>query len=297
MNPRPTDESIPHCYPSGYAPHHAPSAPEKSESQVNAPERTPWYLTRWGRAIPGLRRLYYWLTETNGVFIPDLPSVEARALELGCAAGQFLEVLRSRGWTACGVELVAEPAAEARRRGFDVYTGTLEQARLPDEKFDATFAFNVIEHLADPLGTIRELHRVTKPGGWFIFSIPNAGSWEARVFGRYWADYELPRHLQHFTVKSIRQCLKQAGFDDVKVIHQRTIQGVIGSIGVAWSELFPRSRSGQTVRRWYRENPPLWIYLMTAAAIKPLVALFGSGRLTIVARKPARPSSGVIDPS
>jgi SAM-dependent methyltransferase len=293
MNPRPTAESLAACYPAGYSPHQpAENQPAESgdhaDSAPKPAQRTPWYLSRWARAIPGLRSLYYWLTDTNSVFIPDLPSENARAVELGCAAGRFLEVLRSRGWAAQGVELVPEPAAEARKHGFEVHVGTFEEAHLADATFDAAFAFKVIEHLADPLHTLQEFRRVLKPGGWFVFSIPNAGSWEARLFGRYWSDYELPRHLQHFTVDSIHQFLKKAGFTEVRVMHQRTVLGLIGSLGVVFSEWLPRSRIGPTLKRWYRENPPMWVYLMTAAVIKPIIAIFGSGRLTIVARKPER---------
>ena len=286
MNPRPTSQSIPACYPSIYLPHQPMTTSERTSGQLDVPARTPWYLSRWVRAIPGLRALYYWLTETGGDFFPDLPQGEARAVELGCAGGKFLEQLRIRGWNAQGVELMPEPVEEARRRGFDVRLGTLEQAGFPDKTFNAAFAFQVVEHLADPLGTLQEFHRIMKPDGWLVFSIPNAGSWESWLFGRYWSEYEYPRHLQHFTVQSISQSLTKAGFTDIRILHQRTIQGVLGSLGVMFSEKFPRSPIGPKLKQWYRENPPLWAYLSLAAVVKPLIMVFGSGRITVVARKP-----------
>ena len=287
MNPRPTADSIPACYPTGYVPHRPVVAKsELSTTEPTRPLRRPWYLSSWARGIPGLRRLYYWLVDTHAEFIPKRLVEQPRALELGCAGGRFLDRLRADGWVAQGVELMPEPAAQARGRGFEVHQGTLEDARLADSTFDAAFAFMVLEHLTDPLGTLLEFQRVLKPTGYLVFSIPNTGSWEAWLFGRYWSDHDLPRHLQHFTLKSIGQFLSKAGFTDVQVTHQRTVHPLFGSLGAVMSENFPRSKIGSTLKRWFWDNPPLGVYLSGAALIKLLVPILGSGRLTVVARKP-----------
>lgn len=296
MNPRPTDASIPDCYPKSYSPHQsvqtaAPMPPAGESGQTAPPAdkiqaaRHPWYLSRWARAIPGLRALYYWLCNTQAEVIPQCPPDSANALEIGCAGGKFLERLRGAGWNPQGVELMPEPAAEARARGFPVRQGTLEEARFPDAEFDAVFAWMVMEHLADPLATMQEVLRILKPGGWFAFSVPNTGSCEARLFGRYWSDHELPRHLQHFTVPSIKRFLRKAGFTEVRVIHQRTVYGLIGSLSVVWTNLFPMSKIGPKLQRWFLENPPLWAYLALSAVMKVTVPLLGSGRITVLARK------------
>ena len=220
MNPRPTAASIPDCYPVDYPPHRPEASGAPLSTTPDKPTRQPWYLSRWARAVPGLRKLYYWLTDTRGEFIPEITSDSARAVEVGCAGGKFLDALRTRGYKAQGVELMPEPVAAARQRGFEVYQGTLEQAAFPDATFEAAFAFMVLEHLQDPLGTLREFHRILKPNGWLEFSIPNTGSWEAWLFGRFWSDHELPRHLQHFTVNSIGKFLSKADFTEVRIIHQ-----------------------------------------------------------------------------
>lgn len=296
MNPRPTVESIPALYPKCYSPHQstqpAAAAPAGGASATTAPTaasrpaRQPWYLSKWARAIPGLRALYYWLCNTQAEVIPERPRDSARALEIGCAGGKFLERLRRAGWDAQGVELMPEPAAEARQRGFPVQLGMLEEAHYPDAEFDAVFAWMVLEHLTDPLASMQEILRILKPRGWFAFNIPNTGSWEARVFGRYWSDHELPRHFQHFTVPSIKRFLLKAGFTDVRVIHQRTVYGLIGSLSVVCKKLFPRSKVGPELQRWFLENPPLWVYLALSAVMKIIVPLLGSGRITVLARKP-----------
>lgn len=89
-----------------------------------------------------------------------------RLLDVGCSYGAFLQLAEQHGWEAHGVELSAGAAEFARReRGLRVTEGALEQTSFPDAYFQAVTMWDVIEHLEDPLSTLRVIKRILAPGG------------------------------------------------------------------------------------------------------------------------------------
>lgn len=283
LDPRPTPESIGRYYPREYGPYRLCSNEFHDPDDLTSQERR-GRLNRFLRSIPGLRAAVLWFIESRAEYIPEVTARERRALEVGCADGRFLEKLRSLGWQAQGVELSPQPAKRAADRGFEVNVGTLERASFPESRFDAVFAWMVVEHLHDPKGTLEEIHRILKPGGWFCFAVPNFGCWEPKVFRRYWHALESPRHLQHFTEASLRRLLGQTGFELVKLIHQRNAFNLVGSAGLWLRENVPRLRLGGRLIR-FTDNPSTWGVVALAPLAKLLAWIRQSGRLTVVARR------------
>jgi SAM-dependent methyltransferase len=269
-------------YPTDYGPYHA-EAPAPPIIDTAVTSKPPWYLSRPVRAVPGLRRLYYWLTRSDSTWVPPRPAQRARALELGCSDGRFLEELGRAGWDAVGVEPSVEPARRAQQRGLVVHPGTLESGTFPARSFDACFAWMVIEHLHDPLAALRELRRLLADDGWLVFSVPNFGCWERCIFGRHWLDLDVPRHLQHFRPQTVRRLLSAAGFRPERIIHQRNVLGLIGSLGLWLCERRPQSSFG-TVCVQFTHHPRMWPQLMLAPLARLLAALRQGGRLTVIAR-------------
>ena len=283
MNPRPTLETIGLCYPAVYAPHLDSGASAAEVVPTDSVSKTPWYLSPWGRRIPGLRRLYYWLADSQAEYIPAVETSPKRALEIGCATGNFLQRLRGEGWDATGVEPAAGPASHPIRQGFDVHVGTLESAAFADASFDAVFAWMVIEHLQEPKQTLREIQRILQPGGCFAFSVPNFACWERRLFGRCWHALDLPRHLQHFTPPVLRTMLADTGFEVVRILHQRNLLNVVGSSGIALRRQFPRRKLGQELID-FTDQPTMWWQLAMAPLAKLLACIHQGGHLTVIAR-------------
>ncbi len=145
-------------------------------------------------------------------------------LDVGCATGDFLETMRTYpGWQVSGVELSEVASQYARERlGLDVRTGTLQAAGYAPESFDAITLWNVIEHLTDPAAELREMNRLLRPGGLLVFTTPNLGSLDARVFGRYWIGYELPRHFYVFSRDTVNKLLAATGF---RLVETRALYG------------------------------------------------------------------------
>lgn len=136
----------------------------------------------------------------------------APLLDVGCGDGRLLDHLRRLGWDAEGVEPDPVAAEAARGRGLEVTTGTLEEASYPSGHFAAVTLSHVIEHLVDPSTTLREVHRVLRPGGSLVAITPNADSVLHRAFGPYWFHLDPPRHLLIHTPASLRHLLEDAGF-------------------------------------------------------------------------------------
>ena len=137
-----------------------------------------------------------------------------RLLDVGCSTGLFLNAMRAFGWDVEGVELSEFAANYAREQfGLKVATGTLEEALLPGESFDVVTLYDVLEHVIDPKSTLREIHRILKPGGMILLSLPNPDSFEAKLFGSSWVGWDRPRHLHIFSASVLRRYLVEAGFD------------------------------------------------------------------------------------
>lgn len=297
MNPRPTEETIAACYPDNYGPHqNLPTAARDAETSAGQTTKVsrPWYLKYLPlRHVPGLQRLYLWLLDDRSQWQPERPPSNGEppsAFELGCAAGAYLLQLQQQGWKVTGVEPGNQPAEAARRAGLDVRTGTLDSVEVPAGAYDFAASWMVIEHVPSPRQTLTDLFQVLRPGGTLAISVPNAGSWESRFFGSAWDAWDLPRHLHHFSPRSIRRLLQQCGFDDVSIIHQRNALNIIGSLGILLTRRHPDSRWGHWLLT-YPHAPRLWLQLLLVPLTFGLAFLRQGGRLTIVARRPAAPNS------
>ena len=134
-------------------------------------------------------------------------------LDVGCGRGDLGAALVSQGWRVAGVDPSAGAVAFARARGVDAQTGTLETVDYDEQSFDAVVMRHSLEHVPDPVADLKRIHRLLKPGGLLVVSLPNFDSWERRRFGSAWFHLDLPRHRTHFGPRSLRLALEKSGFD------------------------------------------------------------------------------------
>jgi SAM-dependent methyltransferase len=146
-----------------------------------------------------------------------LPTDEVRALDVGCAAGFFLEVAQEAGWCAEGVEFSAYMSEYAREElHLNVQTGTIEDADLPDGAFNLITMWDVIEHLTDPKRALRRASRLLKAGGIIAISTGDISGATARIYGRRWDLLAPPGHLFYFSRKTLFAMLRQTGFEPLE---------------------------------------------------------------------------------
>lgn len=136
-----------------------------------------------------------------------------KLLDIGCANGFFLAVARMSGWDCVGVELSDYAASFARERfKLDVRTGSLEQQKFPSKYFDAITMYDVIEHLYDPLDTVRRCHRLLSTQGRLIVSTMDMGCLYARLAGKRWPYISPEAHLFYFDRHSLTRLMYRANF-------------------------------------------------------------------------------------
>lgn len=136
-----------------------------------------------------------------------------RVLDVGCAYGYFLDIARAGGWEALGVELAHE-AAQAAQTAFDldVRAGTLHDAAFSDAAFDAVTLWDSLEHTLEPVEILAEVRRILRPGGCCFMTVPDAGTWIARLLGRHWFGYrKAGEHTFFFTRHTLRIALARVG--------------------------------------------------------------------------------------
>lgn len=160
-------------------------------------------------------------------------------LDLGCARGLFLQALESRGYRGFGTELSEHSARAARKRLGDerVHIGGLQSAGFDDAQFVAITAWQVFEHLPDPAATLRECHRILRPGGALLLAVPNIDSWQARWAGAEWFHLDVPRHLYHYSPDTLRRLLEQHGFEVEHTSHHNLEQNPFGLLQSALHRL------------------------------------------------------------
>lgn len=156
------------------------------------------------------------LSPAHALLLAAVPD-GSRVLDVGCASGYLGRILQQQGCTLTGIEADAEAAATAP---FRVVIGDLVDADLRAEvggPFDTILCGDVLEHLADPAGTLDWLAGLLAPGGIVVVSVPNIGHWTGRralVRGRFpQEDHGLfdRTHLRWFTRESARALVEGAG--------------------------------------------------------------------------------------
>lgn len=138
-------------------------------------------------------------------------------LDIGCSSGGFLGTM-GHAWKLHGIEMEESTAQRARiASGAEVFVGDAIDAPFPPASFDVITCFDVLEHVYSPRQLLTKILKWLKPDGFFYAMMPNIDSWESRLFGTYWFGLELPRHLSHFSPRSLRYLMNDFGFEEVCV--------------------------------------------------------------------------------
>ncbi|HZT08891.1 MAG TPA: class I SAM-dependent methyltransferase [Chloroflexota bacterium] len=139
-----------------------------------------------------------------------------RLLDVGSHLGVFVEVARDLGWDARGIELSHWAVGVAQKRGLPVTRGSIADLRDAEHSYDAVTMWDVVEHLPDPTGDVRHIHRLLRPGGLLAISTMDVDAPVARVLGRRWPWY-MQMHLSYFSRRTLARMVTAAGFQVVDV--------------------------------------------------------------------------------
>ncbi len=274
-NPRPTQETMAFYYPEDYGPH-------RNLPRETAPILPCTPVPFWKRLLRSVYHFVcYGMYRFHSENVPTLPP--GRMMEIGCGTGSYLGRMANKGWKVEGLEFSERAAQVARAAGFAVRTGPLEAVPDPGNRYDLIVGWMVLEHLHNPLLGLRKLRSWLSPGGWLVFSVPNAGSIEFRIFRDAWYALQLPSHLYHFTPRTVGMLLDRAGWRAEKIFHHRLVSNLVASTGYLLSDLGYDNRLAAALRDFpegqgrahYRVYP-----------LSYLLSVFGqTGRMTVWARR------------
>lgn len=149
-----------------------------------------------------------------GIYSKFNGSKPKNILDIGCSFGGLLETAKCLGMDVYGVEISDYAANYAISRGIKVYKGHVDDVNLPKDYFDIITMIEVIEHLDNPLETLRKLFLSSSRGGLILVQTANIEGGQSRLFGsRY--HYYLPGHLHYFSNKTLRSLLFEVGYKKV----------------------------------------------------------------------------------
>ena len=145
---------------------------------------------------------------------------KGKLLDIGCGAGFFIACLKRYGWDVTGIDISDWASEFARKKlGLNVFTGTVEHG-LFDERFDVVAMYHILEHLPDPLGTLKKISETIAGDGFLVIKGPNLASFDRVWHGENWRGYTDRSHLYYFTPKTYQTILESAGFSVQKTIFQ-----------------------------------------------------------------------------
>jgi len=144
---------------------------------------------------------------------------KGRVLDIGCGYGFFLGEMKSREWSAEGVEISGTGAAYASDKWhIPVHSRPLGDLDFPGETFDVVTLFYVIEHVIDPLDLLAKVRRILKPGGLVFLRWPHSTPIVLALgpFSRLFDLYHTPYHLHDFSPETMKRLLRRIGFCGIR---------------------------------------------------------------------------------
>ena len=135
------------------------------------------------------------------------PAATKKLLDYGCGTGEFISTCKQNGWQVTGVE----PSDDVRTKAEALSNSPVlpNLSLVKDNDFTTITLWHVLEHVPDLNALLTQLRSILSENGTIFIAIPNHNSWEAQHYEQYWAGYDVPRHLWHFTQDTMKALLEK----------------------------------------------------------------------------------------
>ncbi len=127
-------------------------------------------------------------------------------LDVGAGTGDFLKAAKEKGWNVYGMEPNINAANLASEKGISLKPSLID---FEGQQFDVVTLWHVLEHITNLEETVLQLSNLVKPNGTLIIAVPNFESFDAKYYKEFWAAYDVPRHLWHFSKESIKKLFSE----------------------------------------------------------------------------------------
>jgi len=187
-------------------------------------------------------------------------------LDIGSGTGYFAHAMKKAGWHSEGIEINEKARNFSKSRfGLEVNIPDCMSA-LKAESFDCITLWHVLEHFHDPFNYISDIYRLLKPGAFCVIALPNCSSFDADYYKGFWAAWDVPRHLWHFSPSTFRLFSEKTGFrlESIRVLpldvfyisflsekykgsRSPFIRGISKAVKFAFLSAFVKSRSSSVI--------------------------------------------------
>lgn len=151
------------------------------------------------------------LNKKRALIIDQLGMTKGELLDIGCGTGAFLNTMKTAGWGITGLE----PDDTARKKANELYSIAPQSPEklfeLKAGTYHAITMWHVLEHVHELHAYIKQLANLITPNGRIFIAVPNYTSKDADIYQEYWAAYDVPRHLYHFSPESVQQLIATYG--------------------------------------------------------------------------------------
>jgi len=168
-------------------------------------------------------KVYHWvrsymLSKKMSLVLRHTKSDGKKLLDIGCGTGDFLTVAKKYYWEIAGIEPDAQARTIASKKtGIEIQNDAW-LSKIEDHSFDAITMWHVLEHVPNLEEQIQTLKRILKPNGSIFIAVPNFKSHDATHYKEFWAAYDVPRHLWHFSQTSIKTLFQREQMKVVKIL-------------------------------------------------------------------------------
>lgn len=144
-----------------------------------------------------------------------------KLVDYGCGTGDFLKFCIEKGHSAIGLEIDESARKLAVAKGCNEVYEPSHLNNIESSSVDIITLWHVLEHIHELHPTVNHFSRILNEHGTLVIAVPNHESYDAKYFGKYWAAYDVPRHLYHFNVASMTRLMNDLGF---KLIETNTLK-------------------------------------------------------------------------
>lgn len=129
-------------------------------------------------------------------------------LDIGAGTGNFILQAKKSGWSVTGIEPNSSARQKASEKGIELLD---EIKKIRGEKFNVITLWHVLEHLSNIKSTFQNIVSHLEQDGTLVIAVPNFKSHDAKYYGGFWAGYDVPRHLYHFSQSAIKKLAEENG--------------------------------------------------------------------------------------
>ena len=199
------------------------TSPRPEDEKLGNYYKSDNYISHTNNKIGIFNKLYHFARKISINIKLRLIKAEAsgkKILDIGSGTGEFLKASESLGYNGIGIE----PSKIARKKARKNYNLNISKDtslnQFETSEFDVITMWHVLEHVTDLNNTIKGLHKIIKKDGKLIIGVPNHNSYDAKFYGKYWAAWDVPIHLWHFTKKSMEEIMKK---HDFKLVYTKSM--------------------------------------------------------------------------